>query len=71
MNLNMTTFKITYKVMGNQRLDFVCISTCDYLNNGEKVSNIVDAIKSFEELAESWGTFENKNAIVKIEVSEL
>jgi hypothetical protein len=64
----MTTFKITYVTTGNRKLDYVCISTSDYLNNGKKVSNIVDAIKSFEEIAETWGTFENKNAIVKIEV---
>lgn len=67
----MTTFKITYQTIGNKRLDYVCITTADFLNNGNRVSNIVDAIQSFEELAEKWGTFENKNAIVKIEVSEL
>lgn len=64
----MITFKITYITTGNRKLDYVCINTSDYLNNGKKVSNIVDAIKSFEEIAEKWGTFENKNAIVKIEV---
>jgi len=64
----MTTFKITYVTTGKHNLDYVCISTCDYLNNGKRVANIVDAIESFEEIAESWGTFENKNAITKIEV---
>ena len=64
----MTTFKITYVATGKHNLDYVCISTRDYLNNGKRVANIIDAIESFEELAESWETFENKNAIVKIEV---
>ncbi len=64
----MTTFKITYVATGKHNLDYVCISTCDYLNNGKRVANIMDAIKSFEEIAETWGTFENKNSIVKIEV---
>ena len=67
----MRTFKITYKVTGSQRLDWVSISTVDCLNNGNRVANIVDAIQSFEELAEKWGTYENKNAITKIEVFEI
>lgn len=67
----MTTFKITYKPTGaTQRLDWVSISTVDCLNNGNRVSNIIDAIQSFEELAERWGTYENKNAITKIEAME-
>lgn len=66
----MRIFKITYKTTGTQRLDNVSFSEADFLNNGDRVSNIVDAIQSFEELAESWGTYENKNAITKIEVLE-
>ena len=66
----MRIFKITYKTTGTQRLDNVSFSEADFLNNGNRVSNIIDAIRSFEELAESWGTYENKNAITKIEVLE-
>ena len=66
----MRIFKITYKTTGSQRLDYVSFSEADFLNNGDRISNIVDAIQSFEELAESWGTYENKNAITKIEVLE-
>lgn len=67
----MTTFKVTYQTTGSHKLDYVCISTTDCLKNGNRVTNIVDAIKAFEELAEGWGTYETKNAIVKIEVSEI
>lgn len=37
----------------------------------EEVTNILDAILVFEMIAEKWwGTYENKNAIVNIKVSE-
>lgn len=36
----MTTFKITYMTIGNRKLDYVCISTSDYLNNGKKFQTL-------------------------------
>lgn len=64
----MTTFKITYKMTGRVNdTDSVSINTGDIRNNGSAVRNIADAIEYFEELAAGWGTYENKNAITKIE----
>lgn len=69
----MTTFKITYKRTGrtgtNERdFDNVYISIGDERKDGGKVNNISDAIEFFEELAEFWGTYENRNAIKEIKV---
>ena len=59
----MTTFKITYVATGKHNLDYVCISTCDYLNNGKRVANIIDAIESFEEVAETWELLKTKTQL--------
>ena len=69
----MTTFKITYKRTGRtgaSERDFsnVYINTGDERKDGSIVHSIADAIDFFEELAESWGSYENKNAIRNIEV---
>ena len=64
-------FKITYVRTGsgeNKKLGQVTICTCDKKKNGEKANNIIGVIELFEEIAESWGTYENRNAIEKIEV---
>lgn len=63
----MTTFEITYIRTGRvDETDRVHISTCDERKNGERVNDIIGAIEYFEELAEDWGTYENRNAIVSI-----
>jgi len=69
----MTTFEITYKRTGRtgaKETDFskVWINTGDERKDGSKVHNMIDAIEFFEELAESWGSYENKNAIREIKV---
>lgn len=54
-----------------KKYDTVTIGSGDTMRNGEKIHNIFDAIKYFEELAESWGTYENYNAVVDIHVYEI
>ena len=43
----------------------------DRLNNGDSIHNIMDVITGFEELAITWGSYENKNAITNINVTEI
>lgn len=38
---------------------------------GERVGNIIGAIEYFEEIAADWGTYENRNAITSIIVTEV
>ena len=67
----MTTFEITYIRTGSgekKNTDKVWINTGDCRRNSTVVNNIIDAIEYFEELAESWGSYENKNAIREIKV---
>ena len=69
----MTTFEITYIRTGSgerKNTTKVWINTGDYRKDLSVIHNITDAIEYFEELAEEWGTFENRNAIINIKVSE-
>ena len=64
-------FEITYVKTGsgeNKKLGQVTICTCDKKKNGERAYNIIGVIELFEEIAESWGTYENRNAIVEMKV---
>ena len=65
----MTTFEITYIRTGRVTdTDKVWISTGDEKKDGSRVNNITDAIEYFEELAENWGSYENRNAITNIRI---
>lgn len=67
----MKMFKVTYIKTGSgesKKYDYVCISTYDKLKNGELVRNISGVIEAFEEIAEDWGSYENRNTIVSIEM---
>lgn len=65
----MTTFEITYILTGRvSDTDKVWINTGDERKDGSIVNNITDAIEYFEELAESWGSYENRNAITNIRI---
>lgn len=72
----MTTFRFTYQRTGrtgsrmHEDRGQVWINTGDMRRCGFPVRNITDAIEYFEELAEGWGTYENRNAIVEIKVEE-
>jgi len=70
----MTAYKITYIVAGSgeqPKTDWIIISSADEKLNGTRINNIVEAIEYFEETARIWGTYENRNAIVDITVSEI
>lgn len=70
----MTRFEITYIRTGSgekRATDYVVIYSTDERKDGSIVNNIIGAIEFFEELAEGWRTYENKNSIVKIEVEEI
>ena len=65
----MTTFEITYKRTGRvSDTAKVWINTGDERKDGRRVNNITDAIEYFEELAENWGSYENRNAITNIKI---
>lgn len=67
----MTTYEITYIRTGRiNDTDKIWINTGDYKKDLSVVQNITDAIEYFEELAEDWGTYENRNAITNIKVIE-
>lgn len=67
----MTTYEITYIRTGRiNDTDKIWINTGDYKKDLSVVHNITDAIEYFEELAEDWGTYENRNAITNIRVIE-
>jgi len=67
----MTTYEITYIRTGRiNDTDKIWINTGDYKKDLSVVHNITDAIEYFEELAEDWGTYENRNAITNIKVIE-
>ena len=64
-------FEITYIRTGsgeNKKFGQVTICTSDEKKNGEKANNIIGVIELFEEIMEDLGTYENKNAIVKMEL---
>lgn len=73
----MTFYDIQYIRTGSgerKLYDRVTLSSRDEITNGKKtiiIHNIMDAIEAFEILAENWGTYENKNAIVNIKVTEI
>ena len=70
----MTKFEITYIKTGSgekKNTDKVGIYTGDERKDGSRVSNIIEAIEYFEELAAEWGSYENKNAIVNIKATEI
>lgn len=66
------TFKITYIMTGSgekQTTSSVQITTGDTMNSGKKILTFDDIINAFEEIAaENWKTYENRNAIVKMEI---
>jgi DNA-dependent RNA polymerase auxiliary subunit epsilon len=65
----MTTYKITYTKTGKRnQTDVVMINDNDKKKNGERVNDMIGAIEYFEELAETWGSYENRHAITKIEL---
>jgi len=65
----MTTFEITYLLTGRRdTTDKVWINTGDERKDGSRVNNITDAIEYFEELAENWGSYENRNVITNIRI---
>ena len=67
----MRMYEVTYIRTGSgetKKYGRVCISTCDKLKNGKLIGNISDVIEAFEEIAEDWGSYENRNAIVNIEM---
>ena len=65
----MTTFEITYRLTGRiSTTNKVWINTGDERRDGSRVNNITDAIEYFEELAENWGSYENRNAITSIRI---
>lgn len=64
-------YEITYirTGSGEKAKESTCtICTCDELKNGEKINDLFGVVKAFEELAEYWGSYENRNAIIKIEL---
>ena len=67
----MTTYEMEYIRTGSgekMKTDKVWISTGNERKDGSRVNNITDAIEYFEELAEGWGTYENRNAIINIKI---
>ena len=67
----MQMFEITYIRTGsgeNKKTGKVTICTSDKKKNGEKANDIIGVINLFEEIMEDLGTYENKNAIVGMEV---
>lgn len=73
----MTTYEITYIRTGSgetKKTDKVMINAGDefeFESGIEKVTNITDAIEIFEIIAAKWwGTYENRNAITNIKVTE-
>jgi len=72
----MTFYEIQYIRTGSgerKLYDRVMLSDRDEITNGKKtikIHSIIDAIEAFEILAENWGTYESKNAIVNIKVTE-
>lgn len=73
----MTTYEIEYILTGsgeNKKTDKIRLSDVDkieFSTGTEEIHNITDAIEVFEHIAAKWwGTYENRNAIVNIAVSE-
>lgn len=73
----MTTYEIEYILTGsgeNKKTDKICLTDVDKIEFStgiEEIHNITDAIEVFEHIAAKWwGTYENRNAIVNISVSE-
>lgn len=65
----MTTFEITYLLTGRKdTTNKIWINTGDERRDGSRVGNITDAIEYFEEIAEGWGSYENRNAITSIKI---
>ena len=75
----MTQFEITYIRTGSgetKKTDKVMISERDIFEfedgTAEEVHNITDAIQAFEIIAAKWwGTYETRNAITNIKVTEI
>lgn len=69
-----TKYDITYIRTGSgekKQTDRVTLYSPDTKKGGERVSNITGAIEYFEEIAADWGTYENRNAITSIIVTEV
>lgn len=73
----MTTYEITYIRTGSgekKETDKVWLTNLDKIEfetGIEEVHNITDAIEVFEHIAaKQWGTYENRNSIVNINVKE-
>lgn len=73
----MTTYEITYIRTGSgekKETDKVWLTSLDkieFTNEIKEVHNIIEAIEVFEMIAAKWwGTYENRNAIVNIKVTE-
>ena len=67
----MTSYKIIYRKTGSGEidiLDYCVIHTCDELNSGKRINDIMGVITRFEKLAINWGTYENRNAIKEIKI---
>ena len=73
----MTTYEIEYILTGsgeNKKTNKIWLTDVDkieFSTGTEEIHNITDAIEVFEHIAAKWwGTYENRNAIVNIAVSE-
>lgn len=73
----MTTYEITYIRTGSgekKETDKVWLTSLDKIEfetETKEVHNIIEAIEAFEMIAAKWwGTYENRNAIVNIKVTE-
>lgn len=70
----MESYYITYAQLGSGSKpveNFVVIYSTDKLKNGKEVLDIYGAIKRFEELAKEWETYENRHAILSIQMTYL
>lgn len=73
----MTTYEIEYIRTGSgekketQKIWLTDLDKIEFSTGIEEIHNITDAIEVFEHIASKWwGTYENRNAIVNIKVTE-
>lgn len=65
-------YEITYIRAGKVKdTDRITIWDGEEMKNGEKVHDIISAIKSFEEASKEWGTFETRCAITDIKAVDV
>ena len=68
----MRYYEITYIRAGRVNdTDSITVWDGDKLKDGDRVYDIITAIKFFEECAKEWGTHETRHAITDIKVADV